>query len=1260
MLDITSEQISLLDDKQLRNLVALLCEAELRRQGHSSSCVTAGGAQTAADGGLDVVVQLPPSAAKEHGYVPKSFSGYQVKAEDMPRAKIAEEMAPTGKLREAIKELIAAKGAYIIVSSKGSVARTPLKDRKAAMRDAVASEAGAEDLELDFFDRTRLASWVRENPGLIAWVRRAIGQPLTGWDPYGTWSLAGKADATPYFLDEAGRVRDTRAGNESTVSIKEGIQRLRSLLAAPGSVLRLVGLSGTGKTRLLEALFDPKVGEDALDPSLAHYTDMANEPLPAPREVALHLSTSRNRAILVVDNCPPSVHKSIANVCLKNEFVSVITVEYDVRDEATEDTGVFVLEPASEAVIATLVRKRYPSILQPDAERIADASGGNARLALAIAQSLPDGATLTGKPYGDLFSRLFFQRGEVDNDLLRCASVCALVYSFGTEADSSEADELSVLAGIAEVSKDRLYGYVASLMERQLVQSRSHWRAVLPQALAAWLAKKALASIPLTSIESALCGAGTSRLARSFSRRLGDLHDSPQAQQLVRQWLAPGGLLGRPERLDEMGKAMLRNVAPVDPKTALAAVVRAIEAPDDDDGYSLFSRRSWVPLLYCLAYEAELFGQAVDLIVRIKAQEKQPAREISLLTSLFQSRFSGTLAPLDIRIQAIERMFAQDNQKVDQIAIECLRHLLSVECRGGGIFQFGARPRTYGYWPSTAPEVGLWYSQGLAFVSRLAAQPWRLKVRVKAILARSFQSLWRSSIPCEDALEAAVDAVMSQGHWGEGWIAAQNTLRRKSAKEMSPEKRARLEALERRLRAASTSDMARTYLMSKRWDVLDVADSFAAEGADGMRAAQERVETAARELGKTLAGDAHLFNTLLSDLVSSEAHRARPFGEGIAEATEDLEATWRSLVQAFTATPPEHRGPDVLCGFLAACGTRAPALQLSFEEEALEHPSLGSVFPILQLSGSQDSQSFTRLMRSIRSGRAGPWGYREIWRVPGSSDEFGQAVLAVASLKDAFPVALNALHMRMHVQSSDHKVVDDALRHCGRELLQLVSFDYPDSDSLSYELGEVAATSFEGEAAADSAKRLCERIRDAIADHRTSAYTYRELLGQLFRRQPRIALDVFFGNDGEDLGDEHVYVDHLDTQRLLDQVDFEAVKKWIAVDPIRRTTIAARLVTAIAVDETTSEAQWTPMVGQLEELTSDKVALYVAIERQLYPSGWSGSLAIILEKRRPLLDSLAAHIDSEVRAWASAAKVRLDNRIATERKHEQTESASFE
>ena len=37
---------------------------------------------------------------------------------------------------------------------------------------------GAKALTLDFYDRTRLASWVRQHPGLIPWVRDKIGKPL--------------------------------------------------------------------------------------------------------------------------------------------------------------------------------------------------------------------------------------------------------------------------------------------------------------------------------------------------------------------------------------------------------------------------------------------------------------------------------------------------------------------------------------------------------------------------------------------------------------------------------------------------------------------------------------------------------------------------------------------------------------------------------------------------------------------------------------------------------------------------------------------------------------------------------------------------------------------------------------------------------------------------------------------------------------------------------------------------------------------------
>jgi hypothetical protein len=76
MFEVTPEDIAQLDDEQLRTLVALLCEAELRQRGYSTAGVTWGGDQTAKDGGLDVRVSLPPDKSIE-GYIPRQSTGFQ-------------------------------------------------------------------------------------------------------------------------------------------------------------------------------------------------------------------------------------------------------------------------------------------------------------------------------------------------------------------------------------------------------------------------------------------------------------------------------------------------------------------------------------------------------------------------------------------------------------------------------------------------------------------------------------------------------------------------------------------------------------------------------------------------------------------------------------------------------------------------------------------------------------------------------------------------------------------------------------------------------------------------------------------------------------------------------------------------------------------------------------------------------------------------------------------------------------------------------
>ena len=73
-------------------------------------------------------------------------AGFQVKAQDMPRKAILEEMAPGGVVIESIANLARSGGAHVIVSSKGSLSDTALKNRRAAMRDALAGLPAAPSL----------------------------------------------------------------------------------------------------------------------------------------------------------------------------------------------------------------------------------------------------------------------------------------------------------------------------------------------------------------------------------------------------------------------------------------------------------------------------------------------------------------------------------------------------------------------------------------------------------------------------------------------------------------------------------------------------------------------------------------------------------------------------------------------------------------------------------------------------------------------------------------------------------------------------------------------------------------------------------------------------------------------------------------------------------------------------------------------------------------------------------------------------------
>lgn len=519
--EVTDEQIERLNDADLRTLVGFLCEEEVKLHGHSPVSVTRGGNQNAADGGIDVRVDLHENAAIA-GYVPVPATGFQVKAQDMPRQLILSEMAPGGVLRSSIAELAAKRGAYIIVSSKGSLADTALSSRRQAMIAAIDGKVADGSLALDFYDRHRVATWVNQHPGLVPWVRERVAVPIAGWRACGDWSSSPTALSTPYLLDGAVRLLNPTLSGANGLSAIDGVNKLRQLLEKPKGVVRLVGLSGVGKTRLVQALFDSRVGVNQLPESQAVYADISDSPDPVPFELLSQLIILKRRAVVIVDNCGAELHRKLAaKVVASDSLLSLITIEYDITDDEPENTDVFKLEPASIEVIEKVLESRFPAIPAPSRSVIAKFSDGNARVALALAHTAKAGESLVNLRDTELFKRLFDQAKGPSEELLNAAKVCALLYSFDGETVEGTDGELAHLADLAGLDVNTLYKHVAELARRQLVQKRGKWRAILPHALAHRLAKLALDDIPFQHIRAVVMNSGSERMLRSFSRRIG-------------------------------------------------------------------------------------------------------------------------------------------------------------------------------------------------------------------------------------------------------------------------------------------------------------------------------------------------------------------------------------------------------------------------------------------------------------------------------------------------------------------------------------------------------------------------------------------------------------------------------------------------------------------------------------------------------------------------------------------------------------------
>lgn len=1258
MFEIAGADIQNLTDGDLRTVVARLALAELRAQGAPLSSVTAGGNQDAPDGGIDVRVESSAAIPKAD-FIPRAATGFQVKKPDMPAGDITKEMRPEGVLRPVLVDLAAVSGAYIIVSAQGSVADKPLGERRKAMRDALHDLSTADQLHTDFYDRDRLATWVNEYSGIAAWVMTRVGRGTAGWSSIGKWIDARVSEATPYLFNDKACLVDERSRDRETLTIGEGITRLRAALRTPKQCIRLIGLSGLGKTRLVQALFEDGVGKAPLDAGLALYTDYSSGTDPTARDMARQLVTSGQRATLIVDNCNPATHAELARICSESASnVSLLTVEYDVRDDEPERTEVFRLQSAAPGLVAQWLDGQFHEISHNDRDRIAEFSDGNFRVARAVAETLERGETLGKLKSRELFERIFHQRHQHDQTLLAAAEELALLYSVDGE-DAGPGGELATIAAIRGIAAGQLYSTLIELGRRGIAQTRGRWRAILPHAIANPLASFALERIPAADFDR-FAASLTPRMMKSMSRRLGYLHDDKHAQTTVTRWLRTDGPLGNLFGLGETGLQIIANLAPVVPEIVLAKVEHALDGQSGQDLLASTSkdRWQWIRLIKVLAYDAHMFEQAAMLLARFVASEQPDSNNNSAsgpLGEIFQMHLSGTQATPEQRRAVIDRLARSDDAGLHRAGIVALNSLLSArQFTATSDFDFGARSRDWGWRPKINGDVWSWYDRAITLAVDLSPND----DQVRATLAGSVRELW-SYGACHAALDEAATALVRQKPWIEGWLAFRATLKF-DGDAMDANVKDSLKAIIQRLKPSDLLNQARAVVLNCTTGGWDIADCEPDDN-DVMRPWHKASELA-QEVGRKLAQDDKTRREFVGELLAERnPMRAFECGRGLAEGATALGPLWQELAKLFAGADPKLRNSTVLGGFIHQAQKHDEEFVRLALDAAIEDPALAPNLPYLQGRVAIDEKAIARLRRAIALGKLEATSFYSIANgVVGDAPPLalGLLLMDIATLTDGVEIALDILHMHFYRDREDGRPRHPGLVDVGRNLLARTDFSKKGT-LRDYGLHTVIRVCCSGNNGEEAARAVGQRIRTEMETVFLSTHDLGHVLKALFETQPMIALDTFL-LPGPTLRNRRIFGTNVGFGTPIEHMDPAILRQWADRDAVQRYPLLGQSIAMFKRGQGEEDNDLAPLFLEILGHAPEKRAFLGDFDTRLSPNSWSGSLADILSRRKAQVLTLRDSPDPEIRGWVTELLPELDRWIEHERGRDRAGEESFE
>ena len=1268
--DVRGEDLASLRADQLHELLRRLLSVEAQANGIPLDGIHVSSNIAAADGGEDGRISWQGSPDRTV-YLPSRVCQFQLKAGAITPSKAGREVVARRKVKSMVRTVLEDGGHYVLLCTR-RYTQQKIERREERIHTALTGAGLSVAPErIHFRDADKVANWVNAYPSVAIWVQEKVGLRRSAL--FATWDhWSGRSEhSVPWVEDD--RLPRLRGA-------------IRERLTLPGAYLRVVGLSGVGKSRLcLEALRgaggDPVAKRPMRD--LVMYAVQPEVPSRTLPGIVDQLAASGARAVVVVDDCDPESHDTLVSLARRTgSGVSLLTIDDQIPAEPATDTHTVRIAEAPMSVVEGVVKHVAATLRTFDRQRLARMADGFPEVAIRIGADA--GTTQFFDPRPErLVNSFVLGRDTPEGDLLlRCAMLLAAFRVLRVEPaipawpNSSHTqrteDYLAPVAALGRgLTQEDLHAAAQRLEARGILKRRGGLGSIQPRPIAIRLAERQWREWDRGKWDRVFSGELGSGLTRVAAERLAQMGGRPIATEVAKHVCRDGGPLdsgvGRSARAD-----ILSCLTQVDVSAVAEHIERYLDDHPDPSLIGDGERHGLLRALARIAFPTQTFKVGARLMlclleVRDGAYSEHVARPF---TDLFPSVWGATEADGNARLAFLDQALAAS----DAARLTYLARALASGCDLGGHLSaigpevHGSR-RTLNRWhPATQTELREYVGGCIARLATLAIREDDIGVGCRKELGGSVAHLIRHGFI--DDVEQSIQRVVGAGH---RWTLALRQLHGvfvHFSEAVGDATAQRVRSLIDRLAPTDLSDRVRTLVteppMHHEWSVEADAEHRAAFRAE--------IEALSEELLRVPG----VLHELLPTLSSGRHANADELGESLANRAQSPLKWLDPIVEAFEATPEAERSHALFVGFAAGVVAVDGDQTEAIKQRAIGSSALAPAFPELCRRIGLTSADISQGIDGLALGTI-PSSAMMSWMRPETLAPLPHE--AVADLLNAlfghdatsFAIGVTTLWMMTRDEDRKSKEAQESrlriadfrpqvlamARNSGRWRARDSQARTPPAD---WCFAQIMLRTLRAGREDDHARETALAFSKALAYGRRNAWL--DPLGQTLRDVLRELLSGFPGIAWQLIGAEIVanerfarlmkfslrergepYCDHPPILALSEEV----LLAWCHASPERAPAFLTGCLPVLAAPDESATPPLHPVMSRVIDEFGERSDVREEFEHGLSPKGVYSSLADHHASQEGALATLRNHRTPEVRRWARRLHRQTRRVIASER-----------